>query len=286
MTCTKNTRLGTVLYSTQNEASLNIVESLKKDWAWKEKRERLITFSACGKSDCCTGFSAVGYDLEITRIEPDFDASYFIYASTHKSESKKPALTAHFPGNWSDADFGGGKKTLNVAYACKLKQILKFIDEGNSELGLGWEVCAEVDHHGPTPKNGSLPLIFAEIGSTSQEWKNPVAAKIVSSAIFKALVRKTEQWDTYIAFGGGHYAPAFTDFILGKKMLDGKEIAISHMCPKYRADNIDAQMVRQAVQKTVEPVAGALVDKKGLDSKQREIVCAALDEAKIRTIII
>jgi len=282
MACTKNKDLGTILYSTTNDASLNIVENLQKNWAWKKKNERLYTFSACGKSECCTGFQAAGFEKSIIEIEPDYKAEFYLYASTHKSEKGTPALTAHFPGNWGSADFGGNPKTLNTAYACKLKQILKLLDIGNKELGLNWEVNAEVDHHGPTPQDGNLPLIFVEIGSTQKEWVNPVAGKIVASAMFKALIRPVEKFEAYIAFGGGHYAPAFGDYILGKKLLDGKEIAISHICPKYRVDELDESVILQAVKKTIEPVEGALIDWKGLSQEQREKIVSILDKEKIK----
>ena len=284
MACAKNTALGSVLFSTQNEASLNIVSGLHNYWKWKKQNEKLYTFSACGKSDCCTGFKAVGYDKSIIEIEPEYDAHYFLYASSHKSEKEMPALTAHFCGNWGANDLGGDAKTLNVAYANKLKQILKLIDAGNKDLGLDWAVNAEVDHHGPTPKNGSLPLIFVEIGSCKKEWENPVAGKIIAAAIFKSLIRPTPKYDAYIAFGGGHYAPAWTDYILGRRLIDSKEIAISHMCPKYRADEIDEQMILQAIKKTVEPVRGALVDWKGLNKEQREKIIEILEKNKIEWI--
>jgi len=286
MTCAKELKLGTIIYSTQNEASLNIIRHLEQDWNWKKQNDKLYTFSACGKKDCCTGVKAIGWDKNIIEIEPEIESNYFLYASPHKSEKQLPTFTAHYPGNWSDAGFGGDAKTLNIAYACKLKQILKFLHEKNSELELGWQVCAEVDHHGPTLKNKDLPLIFVEIGSTQKEWGNEIAGKIVAEAMFKSLLRTEPKYPTYIAFGGGHYAPKFTDFILGRKLLDSQEIAISHICPKYKIDEIDEHMIVQAIQKTLEPVCGALIDKKGLSKEQRTKVEQILQKHNIKTIYV
>ncbi len=286
MTCAKELKLGSILFSTKNEASLNIVKHLQDDWKWKKHNEKLYTFSACGKQNCCTGASAIGYDKSIIEIEPDFESNYFMYASTHKSEKELPALTAHFAGNWASADYGGTPRTLNVAYACKLKQILKFLYEQNHELGLNWQVCAEVDHHGPTPKNGNLPIIFVEIGSSQKEWNNQTAGKIVAQAMFKTLLRVEPQYPTYIAFGGGHYTPKFSDYILGKKLIDSKEIAISHMCSKYRIDEIDEQIIIQAIKKTIEPVCGAIIDKNGLKKEQQENIERIIQQQKLETIYV
>jgi D-aminoacyl-tRNA deacylase len=262
MTCAKELKLGSILFSTQNDASLNIVKHLLDDWKWKKHNEKLYTFSACGKQDCCTGANAVGYEKDIIEIEPDFESNYFMYASTHKSEKELPALTAHFAGNWANADYGGTPKTLNVAYACKLKQILKFL----------------------YVQNGKLPIIFVEIGSSQKEWNNQTAGKIVAQAMFKSLLRVEPQYPTYIAFGGGHYTPKFSDYILGKKLIDSKEIAISHMCSKYRVNDIDEQIVLEAIEKTIEPVCGAIIDYKGLTSAQRDKIEHILTKNNIEVV--
>src|SRR3989344_5472525 len=108
MACAKKTNLGTILYSTSNEASLNIVGCLEKFWKWKKNPDaKMYSFSACGKSECCTGFKASGYEKSIIEMEPDCSAQYYLYASTHRSEKGTPSLTAHFPGNWGANDFGG-----------------------------------------------------------------------------------------------------------------------------------------------------------------------------------
>ena len=277
---------GSILYSLQNEASLNIIEHLKKDWKWKEVQKGILGFSACGKPDCCTGFSAVGEDKSILEIVPNKQnkADYYLYASSHKSEKKMPALTAHIPGNWGANEMGGDRNTLNIAYACKLKQILKMLEGKAKKEGLDWAINAEVDHHGPTPDNGEQALIFVEIGSSKKEWENPLAGKIVAGAMFSSLLVAAKKYDTYIAFGGGHYTPLWTDFLLGKRLIDGKEIAISHMCPKYRADELDEQIILQAAKKSFEKIEGALIDYKGLNSQQRNKIIEILEKNKIKWI--
>ncbi|MEM3362318.1 MAG: D-aminoacyl-tRNA deacylase [Candidatus Anstonellaceae archaeon] len=273
---------GAILYSTKNIASLNIIENLKKYYAWKEEGKQ-IYFSSCGKKECCTTFFGYGQDVEILEVKPtkEMAEKYFLYASSHKSEKNLPSLTVHVPGNWVEAEYGGEPKTLNYSFGSKIKQILKYIDEESKKNSFGWQISMEVDHHGPTIKEKKA-LIFVEIGSGPEEWKDQIAGKIIATAIFKALLIKSQSYKTYIAFGGGHYAPKFSEFVLGKRKLEGEEIAISHICPKYRVERIDKEVIKQAIEKNFEKIEGALIDKKGLDKSGREKIVNILEELKLK----
>jgi len=294
---------GAVLFSTSNTASLNIMRHLESDWKWKKKSGEYYSFSACGKESCCTGLEAFGSPASIIEILPPsaeqvaalraarsppacahaklaaertiFD--YFLYASTHKSEVGTPALTAHVPGNWGAADFGGSERTLNMAYASKLKQILQLLDEGAKKHKLDWPINMEVDHHGPTPNNGKHALIFVEIGSGQEQWENEIAGKVVAEAMMKALVRPAPQVKVYLGIGGGHYAPKFTPLMLGS---EGR--AVGHVLAKYRAADFDEQMLKQAVEKTIEPIEGALIDWKGLGKEEREQIISVLEKKGLK----
>lgn len=275
---------GTILFSTTNAASLNIMRHLEKDWNWKKKNEKSYSFSACGKETCCTGFEAHGFEKTIIEIEPpaDLHADYFLYASTHKSETNTPALTAHVPGNWGAADFGGTPRTLNTAYACKLKQVLQLLAESAKKHKLDWPVNMEVDHHGPTPKGGKQALIFVEIGSGPEQWENETAGKVVAEAMMKALMRPAPEVKVYLGIGGGHYSPKFTPLMLGELKVGGQEAAVGHVLPKYAAGSFDEKMLAQALEKTVEKVEGALVDWKGLGKEERERIISVLDAAGMK----
>ncbi|MFN3910360.1 MAG: D-aminoacyl-tRNA deacylase, partial [Candidatus Anstonellaceae archaeon] len=250
------TKKGAILYSTLNEASLNIIDKLKKDFHWQETEDGLF-FSPCNKKSCCSCFYAYGQKESILEVKPTnkMEEDYFLYASTHKSEKNLKSLTVHIPGNFGKADYGGKPKTLNYAFASKMKQILKFLDEENKKNKLNWEVSMEVDHHGPTIEEKKA-LIFVEIGSQKKEWENPLAGKIVASVLFKALLQKAPEYKTYIGFGGGHYAPKFNDYQLGKKTLNGEEIALSHICSKYKIEEIDKEVLTQALEKNLEKIEG------------------------------
>ncbi|MFH1095532.1 MAG: D-aminoacyl-tRNA deacylase [Candidatus Micrarchaeota archaeon] len=317
---------GAILFSSTNAASLNIVKHLESDWKWKKRADLLYSFSSCAKEDCCTGVQAFGSPKSIIEIEPPAElcegpkaVDYFLYASTHKSESGQPALTAHVPGNWNAADFGGSPKTLNTAYAGKLKQILQLLAEGAKKHGLDWPVNMEVDHHGPTPSRGargSAPspqfqgeqayrrparaspaglarpradscspdlrpplfpaLIFVEIGSGPGQWENELAGQVVAEAMMKALFRPAPPASVYLGIGGGHYAPKFTHVMLES------EKAVGHVLPKYHAASFDAAMLKQAMEKTVEKVEGALVDWKGLGKEERDRIVALLEKEGVK----
>lgn len=285
---------GAILYSTQNAASLNIMRHLEADWAWNRVGEKANSpcgknkgathfFSPCGEEDCEGKFEACGFENEIIAITPEdaigagaTPADYYLYASTHKSAEGKPALTAHIPGNWNAAQMGGQPRTLNMAYASKLKQIMKLLDEGNKKHGLNWQLNMEVDHHGPTPEGGKHKLIFVEIGSKEGDWENELAGKVVAEAMMKALFREAPIVPVYLGFGGGHYSPKFTPYMLGGSG------AVAHVLPKYQAESFDAKMLKEAIAKTHEKVEGALVDWKGLPGEHRERITTLIEEEGMR----
>lgn len=199
-------------------------------------------------------------------VPTDFEAGYLIVLSPHRSEAELRSLTAHIPGNWDRAEHGGQPRTLNIAFASMQKSILRKMHEKNAKYGFGFNVNYEVDHHGPTI---GKPIIFVEIGSSENEWKNPLAAKIAAEVVFEATSEnETENGkpETFFGVGGGHYAPKFTKLALEKGM------AFGHMLPKYRADSVAEDTFRQAIEKNVEEVEKIMVDKKGVNKGQREKV--------------
>ena len=66
-------------------------------------------------------------------------------------------LTCHAPGNWSNADFGGENKTLNIVPASRLKTIILTMKKLVTERLNEFDVQMEADHHGPTC---SVPILY------------------------------------------------------------------------------------------------------------------------------
>jgi len=221
------------------------------------------------------GAKATGIDASLLETYPEKmgiegeerNKEPVIFASRHRSEKKIVCLTAHVPGNWSSNDAGGEKRKLSIAPAKLLKCAIVSLNETVKEKNLSekWPVTLEVTHHGPS---SDTPIIFMEIGSTEEEWRNKEAGEVMASAIIKTI-EKCEQNNEYkIAFGigGGHYAPEFT------KVALETDIAVGHIVPKYKLDEFDVDMFRQGIERTKEKVELVLLDWKGMDSKQREKV--------------
>ncbi len=285
-------QMPTIVFSSQCLAGKNIAE-------------RLIRGHGFEKSDSISGFNAwargeiLMVEIDTRLVYADFldekiNTDLFIFASTHRSESGIPCLTAHTPGNWGRADLGGAPRTLARAAPNLLKRVLQKTNARAQEEKLGWTVCAEVTHHGPTL---NTPSLFVEIGSTENEWKNETAGRIVADSIMHALdddtrfdcaifeeqkcafarqasssarrcpffaKRKIGSANCAFGVGGTHYAPAFTKIILES------EIALGHILPKYGVDGVDVDVFRQGIEKSTERTGFVLLDWKGMNKEQRE----------------
>src|SRR3990172_914331 len=153
-----------------------------------------------------------------------------LVASTHRSEAGIPALTVHPTGNWDRADLGGKPKTLSIAPALYLSEGLRLMRDAKENLKLPYEVTLECTHHGPT---FSLPVMFCEVGSSEEQWKDLKACEVVANVMTVLSKEVPQKVDVAVGFGGPHYAPRFT-----KGVLDGK-FAVGHICPGYNIDAID-----------------------------------------------
>jgi len=248
-----------IIFSEKDIAGRNIAEKLVERYGF----EKVNDFEWKGK-----GVRLTRVKEDIIRAQIDFVTDYVVCASRHKSESGKKTLCVHVPGNWGKADFGGNERTLNIVYASKMKVMLREIEKLAQEKKLGWPVCMEVDHHGPTI---DMPIMFVEIGSSEEEWKNEQAAEIIADGIMKGI-ESSEKFKSVFGIGGGHYAPLFT-----KIMLE-EEIAVGHILPKYRMDDAGTDTLKQAFEKSIEPVEKAVLDWKGMNGDQRKRIIALLEE--------
>ncbi len=253
-----------VLFTEHNEASKTLAtaliglgyQSVGTD-VWKKGGAELINTHAPTVLDV----------LDTPIRQGHFDADYLIVLSSHKSKHDQHALTAHFPGNWGKADFGGNDHTLNIAYASKLKLILQEMKKLDTENE--WQITLEADHHGPTC---GIPIIFVEIGSTEKEWNDRNGASIVARAVEKAITTET-RYKTVFAIGSGHYADEFT-----KIELEDGSVAVGHILPKYHLKNLTEDLFRQAIEKNVENVSEVFALKESTNVAQRELIKKLCDE--------
>jgi len=198
-----------------------------------------------------------------------------LFLSRHSSQSRLPSLLVHFPGNWThDNSMGGKPKKLSIADP-KLHKMLVTTLYRYKQDGMippEYEVGIEVTHHGPTIEKACT---FIEIGSDVENWKDPRVGKIVAEVVVESLrnIGRIKETVAKIGFGGPHYAPKFLNMLLSKS-----DILLGHIAPKYVADDLEKRIIQEAIDKSLVPIDGALIDWKGLNSAQRSRIIALLEE--------
>lgn len=211
-------------------------------------------------------------------VEKTFKTDLFIFASRHRSEARKPALLVHCTGNWTEeAQLGGKPYELAIAPASAMKEALQELSKQKSELGLGsYDVAMECTHHGPTSL--STPLMFVEIGSDEEHWSDELAAKAVASTIYK-VAKSVNLFKSTLGIGGPHYAPNFT-----KIVLSSHETAVGHIIPNYVLQGLKKEMVKKAIERTLEKVKLILLDWKGLRGEHRDSIKTIIEDLGIESI--
>ncbi|MDK6028363.1 D-aminoacyl-tRNA deacylase [Ignisphaera sp. 4213-co] len=181
-------------------------------------------------------YALLGFNEEVLYLKhldmlKDFDM--IIVPSRHESESKIPCLTVHVTGNpWRRNDFGGDPMSLSLSNPVVMWLILQdlYIARKSYDKISKFYVSYEATHHGPTVKK--VPILFVEIGSSENEWRDPIAQETISNAIRSSIKKyyslgSSKPCKIAIGFGGSHYAPLFT-----KRALEKNE-CYGHMIPNY-----------------------------------------------------
>lgn len=193
-------------------------------------------------------------------------ASLIIFASKHRSKEEISSLTVHCTGNPSnDARLGGFPKSLAVSSPAAMKSILVEMKRLAEQKGLKYDVTLEVTHHGPTEL--SVPSLYAEIGSTEVQWKDPDAGEVAAKAILAVSLEKVP---VAIGFGGGHYAMRQTG------LLFETGISFGHNFPKYKLEFLDEALIRQAIEKSKADFA--YFDRKSMKSEERKKISEILEK--------
>jgi D-aminoacyl-tRNA deacylase len=189
-----------------------------------------------------------------------------IFASRHASESGRPTLTAHVPGE-------PNKRELAVASPPTLKSAIRELIVARDELHLPYEVSLEATHHGPTGLR--VPVTFVEIGSSLDQWRDKRAAEAAARAIMAAATSPINGRQA-IGFGGPHYAPRHTQVVLKT------DVCIGHVLPKYVT--IDEELVKLAIARTGGGVELLALDWKGLYSSQRQHLQQIANKLGVRAV--
>jgi len=258
-----------IISSTQDAASTNIKESLFSLSDWDEvntflnepvyRNKNLNDVLMVTIRDKIINHENIEEQI---KNELDVVAQTAIFISRHRSKSGKPTLTVHPIGNYGEATFGGKDKTVCTALPLMMSELLRMMNDFANTKNLYHSVSYEVTHHGPFM---SIPTLFAEVGSTPDEWKKKQPAEIVAKSVLKVL-SNYETKENYaddisvlVGMGGGHYAPRFTKVALQKK------VAFGHMIPSYhiKPGHIDRNMFEKTLQQTP-GVNGVYLDRKAL----------------------
>jgi D-aminoacyl-tRNA deacylase len=198
--------------------------------------------------------------------------SLIVFISRHSSTSGKPTLSVHTPGNLGAAEYGGLPKQVSISPATAMRDALKALAYFKEGMQLAYEVSYECTHHGPSL---DAPAMFVELGSSPKQWRDSKAAEAVAHAAMSAIGKfATPKETAVLGIGGTHYNERFT-----RMALDG-EAVFGHMIPKYAVPQVDSEMLRQCMDKTLEKVEYAFLDWKGIKSADKPQLLQTLDEVE------
>ena len=197
-----------------------------------------------------------------------------VFISRHSSASGTPTLSVHTPGNPGPAELGGLPRKVSISPAAALRDALKALMRLKEEMKLDYEVAYECTHHGPS---FNVPTMFVELGSSERQWNDSKAAEAVARAAMEAIVKfGASENVAVLGIGGPHYNQRFT------KMALGDELIFGHIIPKYAVQWMDAEILSQCVERTLEKVDCAILDWKGIRGKDKPKLLTALREIELQ----
>lgn len=194
--------------------------------------------------------------------EAGFSFDAVLFASKHKAESGKPALTVHPIGNWGAADFGGLPGRVVPTAPILMGRILRRLHA--EAAGTKHAVTFEATHHGPFLET---PSIFVEIGTDEASWTNPDLGRKVARAILAAAEPSVgDDAPVLLMLGGSHYAPRAGDLVKKAKANFG------HIVPAYALERgLAPSVVLEAIAGTP-GCRGYYLDPRLVESRPEEVL--------------
>lgn len=260
-----------IVASQDDAASLNIATYLLQHYPFTETSERYEGHPLYGWRHHDTDIrllmvtGELAYRQDLTAL-PDVDLVVFV--SRHESRDQRPIFSVHVPGNFSTAEFGGLSHTISLAPANAMRAALHEMAAQRARRGLtGFTVYYEGTHHGPSL---NVPALFVEIGSTLNEWSNPVAGEVVAHAALAAIENEASV-EAAVGLGGSHCNRRLTSISLTS------DIAFGHIIPAYAFKWLTPTLLHQCVDRTLEPNPPLVLDWKGIDGKHRGPLQEVLD---------
>ncbi len=197
-------------------------------------------------------------ELTSSSVPPLPEAETYIFLSRHKG--MKPCFTLHATGNpTSRNDLGGKPRELGIAAPSLALRILRELSKEPI-----MPVVHEATHHGPTSLAGRA--LFVEVGSGEEQWSSKPLCEYVARSVVNAITSSYSGVGYACAFGGPHYASKFTEYA----MLHST--GLGHIISKHAFTDIDAEVILQAIERSLPRPDKALVDWKGLTSDQRNFL--------------
>ena len=258
-----------IIVSVKDLAGMNIKERLLECFDFTELEDKFNDYPVYKLNNIflyTINKDTVNYE----NLENEIKSDFFIFATRHQSVSGEKTLSVHVPGNYSIAEFGGYDKELCTCPANLIKQA--FINLNKLSKETDYKVTLEATHHGPLIRK---PVIFIEIGSKEEQWKNKKAGNIIAKTIIKTINQEEKSYETAIGFGGSHYCSGFNKIELNSN------IALSHICPKYTVDSLEKEMIQKMIKATYEKIDFALIDWKGLNGQGRSKIINLLEKLNI-----
>ena len=261
-----------IVASNKDVASLNIKEQILNNYQFNKTAkifQQNPTYTADINSKKVTLVTLNEESVKAQNLPDMFPhANLIVFISRHSSQSGKPTLSVHTPGNFGNAELGGLPRTLSVSPASAMQNTLKALMHYKIMLCLNYEVSFECTHHGPSL---NFPTMFIELGSSPAQWNDLKAAEAVAhSAISTVANFPTPTNSAVLGIGGTHYNQRFTTMALVGEAIFG------HIIPKYAINLVDSEMLAQCMEKTLEEVRLAVLDWKGIKSEDKPNLLSAL----------
>lgn len=298
-----------LLASKKDLASLNIFNALLElgTWSQPEKFPHGEVYTHQHKDVQLLKISklhiyADDIDLEHSSLT-NKSVDEVIVLSRHVSSTNIPALTLHAIGIPGELPYGvpgkaGGIKGTLIPPSTRFSALFRSMSSKARKLGLqnNYDITMEATHHGPVLNS---PTIYIEIGSTEDEWSDPIASTIWAESISDCLGlsggEELGKWEgagkVMIGLGGGHYVPRHKDIVSNSDVWLGHLIA-SYSLTFERDENIDnypqgtwRHSIISAIESTIYSYPGGDIfvhlDRKSFKGWQRDAIHKLLTEQKI-----
>ncbi|NHJ49216.1 MAG: hypothetical protein FK733_15615 [Asgard group archaeon] len=266
-----------ILTAKESICGLNIRNALLTNWDFKETSDQFDDTPIFQYKNIRLVYSE--RDVLYADHCDALDADLLIYGSRHKSAANKPSLLTHVTGNLGeDNSHGGNPFELSYGSTRAIREVyLGLLHEREKQQLDNFDVTVEATHHGPTSMK--TPIIFVEVGSTETEYKNMNAIQAVANTIMN-LCQNQDEKEIYpsICFGGGHYTTRFNE------LMELTPVAIGHILPKYHKSNLTVSIVEQMVDKTIEKVKYAIIDRSSLNNDQIAIIQEACSTRDVEVV--